>query len=260
MRASSVAWSLALVITGCRGNREPPISAGEGLAISGPALERAISVDSARVPLLRDCPPGKAVFRTDQGWSCGDLSVVDPREIERLRAEARQATDAVAALVQAQQSLSNRLSPLEHAPPYSMAAITCTPDSESIRNNRVFQQGGAILHQSTGSFNVFCPVTPNFSDVRWAHLKMMYRDGDGPGTGSQVTAHLRRLWLRPGTREPETIAELDSNHFSDTETTENEVVFNHPFDFADSYYYLQVSLTQTRTSTTVYFGGFSLAN
>lgn len=219
-----------------------------------------MSVDPTRVPLISDCPAGKAVFRTSTGWACGDLAVVDPREIEQLRAEARQATDAVATLVQTQQSLGDRLSPLEHAPPYAMAAITCTPDSDSIRNNRVFQRGGALLHQSTGSFNVFCPIWPNFPAVAWSRLKLMYRDGDGPGEASRLTATLRRLWLRPGTREPETIATWDSNEFPDLETTEREVTFAHTFDFEGSYYYLQVMMTQTRTATTVYFGGFSLAD
>lgn len=248
-----------LFSTGCRGNREAPISAGEGLVLSGTDQDRALSVDPGRVPLITDCPAGKAVFRTSTGWACGDLAVVDPREIERLRAEARQATDAVATLAQFQRDQSNRLSPLEHAPPYTMAAMTCVPDSDAIRNNRVFQRGGALLHQSTGSFNVFCPISPNYPAVAWSRLKLMYRDGDGPGLASQITADLRRLWLRPGTREPETIATWDSNRFADTETTEQEVTFTHTFDFEGSYYYLQVSMAQTRTSTTVYFGGFSLA-
>ena len=110
----------------CRGNREPPISAGDGLALSGTELNRTLAVDPARVPLITDCPAGKAVFRTTTGWSCGDLAVVDPREIERLRTQAQQAADTIGPVAQTAEDLRGRVSALEHSPPYGMAAIACS--------------------------------------------------------------------------------------------------------------------------------------
>jgi len=242
----------------CRGNREPPISAGDGLALSGTELNRTLAVDPARVPLITDCPAGKAVFRTTTGWSCGDLAVVDPREIERLRTQAQQAADTIGPVAQTAEDLRGRVSALEHSPPYGMAAIACTPDLSAINGNMVFQQGGKLIHQSVGAFNAFCPVSATHGPVTWTRLKVLYRDPDGLGTTSRVKAALRHVFLRGISTEPETVAELDSDDFADTQPVEHEMLINHVFDFERSYYFLQVSLEQAQPTTHAFFGGFSL--
>lgn len=257
MRTPALAWSFALVISGCHGNRAPPISAGEGLAIS---QERALSVDSARVPLLSDCPPGKAVFRTDQGWSCGDLAVVDPREIERDRAEAQRAADAVGPLAVGAEDLRARVNVLERSPPFGTAAIACTPDLNATNNRLVFQQGGKLIHQGTVEFNAFCPIYATHNPVTWTRLKVLYGDPDGQGTASHVKAALRRLFLRGTSTEPVTVVELNSDDFADTTPVEHEVVIPGTLDFEGAYYYLQVSLAQTQATDHAFFGGFTLAD
>jgi hypothetical protein len=258
MSHHTAAITLVLTLSACLGDRDPPLSGGPGILVTGTSPERVVAVDPARVPVLDACPAGQAVLKTTDGWACGTLMVVEQGELARLTAAAERAQAAVAPLSDGQASLDARITRLERSPPYGTAAIACTPDIAAIREAKAFQQGGKIVHVATGAFNVFCPVVATSPRVSWTRLRALYRDADGAGSASQVRVALRQLLRRGTSTEPTTIAELDSNGFDDREATEHDVPVTHAFDFESAYYYVQVSLQQTQTATQAFFGGFRI--
>jgi hypothetical protein len=199
-----LAGSVLLLAAGCRGDRQPPLVAGEGLvSIEEP---RGFAVDPDRVPLIdaAACADGELVYRVEaRRWSCVSAEALLgalPPEQAPAAADELEALAARVAALEASLAGLDRCAPLplgQRPPDFVVAPSDCliTEDRGSRPNIWRVDAGWVTVH-SSGQVNAYCPLLPRCdgSDHLWERLQVYARDPDGPGTAEQVHATIFRQW------------------------------------------------------------------
>ena len=138
------------------------------------------------------------------------------------------------------------------SPCLNYAAISLEPSLPSIQAGAYFQLAGRVTYKgtSTAKITLFGPIFNNSGKPipRWNSFTMFYQDSDGTGNTASVGASLG--YLDPA-GNVKNVALLDSNqHFpSGTGVREMSTLFTHTFDFVNNYYYIQVGLNRTTTTS-----------
>jgi hypothetical protein len=213
----------AIATTACRGDRQPPVAAGQGVLVTAGAPQ-SVAVDPGVVPVVGGCAEGELVRKTADGWSCGAQAELGGAAVaETIRAlEAQLAAQRmrVEALESRAAGLSSQVAALEGALatkiqddaawPYTVSAATCVPSQDTVSAGILSVINGlvSLIDGATGRAVLYCPVIVLHPGQTWSRWGMGYKDGDGAGAAARVTARLQRL---TATGQLETISLLDSN-------------------------------------------------
>lgn len=158
-------------------------------------------------------------------------------------------------------TLSVCLVPCTHAQGlWQQEAVGCAVDDADVTRFAASTLGYVTLATGVaGGIYMRCGVTNPMDgggSPGWDRLYVTYKDPDATGTGSQVKVFLKRISRSTGSLS--TIATFNSNSFSGTGTQEKYVSVTTTWDFAAYYYFLEIYLGRTSTTSDVRAYGFSL--
>lgn len=257
--------AVLLALGGCRGDREPPLAAGEGVRIEDRATARVVSVDPTRTPVVGACPE-RAVIRSDgEGrWSCAELAAADLEQVRALSAQALAEGEAVAALAGEVAELTTRVEALEaraevlaRTPDLRASAYACAPREDAILSGRVFTTAGkqGFNQDAVGEIVLSCPVIATRGTPRWNTLELAYLDTDAGDAGGVISARLLAVAFDGAVEELATVGSAGS---SETAHTRVSTRFLAPFDLTSRTYAVEVTLQRVDPAVRVSFAGYAL--
>lgn len=148
-------------------------------------------------------------------------------------------------------------------PAWTQTANACTVDDLSIADAQVSYGGLSFKSGSSASYlyawcNVTNPLDAESPDglasrPNWDGLIVGYRDPDGLGTGSRVTATLFRVSRSTGGTA--SVAQFDSNKWRAVTSWQEglvEIPSTRKFDFANYEYHVLISLYRSSTAQSPY--------
>jgi hypothetical protein len=143
-----------------------------------------------------------------------------------------------------------------HASNWSMNASSCVPNDTAI--NQYFVTGGSVTHRptSTALIILYCPITNTWGSFKPTRLTMTYSDSDP--TIASITAQVIRLVASSGRLSViSRVLRNNQDPVRDGRHIETDL-FPHNFDFKNSYYYVRVDISRTKTDAFAKLFGVSL--
>jgi hypothetical protein len=263
-RTMKVTAAIAFVVlVGCRGNREPPIVAGDGVTVTSEDGRRVVEIDQDRVPVVEGCAAGQVIVRTGDGWACASSPAVEydariaalergvservvaaEREVERIAsalATLRSDQAALAAQLAAAAAELDTRREQELSAPSSYGVAGCVPSPSSTARAAVHPDDSSVrlAARAVGEVELYCPVVAASPAVGWNRLTLLYADPDGAAAASRVRATLHAVDAAGRVSE---LAAIDSNAQAGAQTEEASAQLTHTFDFAARYYFIRVRL------------------
>jgi len=158
-------------------------------------------------------------------------------------------------------AISLCLVPFVHAQGlWQQEAVGCAVDDTDVTRFAASTLGYVTFKTGiSGGIYLRCGVTNPMDgggSPGWDRLYVTYKDPDATGTASQVKVFLKRISRSSGSLS--TIATFNSNSFTGTGTQEKYVSVSTTWDFATYYYFLEIYLGRTSTTSDVRAYAFSL--
>jgi len=138
----------------------------------------------------------------------------------------------------------------------NIPAVACHP--EGTGSSLVQVSGGTWQYSpsSTGAVNFSCPIHTNDvedgANLRFARMRLWYRDGDGTGNGGRVFAILRE---RENDGDVFSISSTADSNTSSTTTSTTVATDADEFLAPNSLYYVSVTMNRTSASVPMAFTG-----
>lgn len=140
---------------------------------------------------------------------------------------------------------------------WSFDAMACEPAGAPIAMDLHDSLAGAVRFKEgkTGNIALICPISDDLGNTTLRSLRLTYRDGDGKGGPSLVSAALRRVRRSDGDVATLPNSEVNSNDSNADNSGPNGwathqsgsqgAVLNHVLDLSNFYYYVQINLKRT---------------
>jgi hypothetical protein len=132
---------------------------------------------------------------------------------------------------------------------WTHVASACTPDEGSTGRYDGYVSSFRHAPGATGQIVTRCNVVdlPEFGSGEFPVLQVVYKDGDGRGTGEQVLVELIEAQDDGHTR---TMASFNSNNFSGSAAVQRRFAWvTGPFNFDQNAYFVHIKVTRSSTTT-----------